>query len=238
MFILRSGRDASNTDPTRSGPSAVSTSWEIHSNCEAFKDTPVEQSWTQNWKITSKIQTSGRHFCIIMDLLMITSLWWKEILSQEDSVIYKEDKLSSLHLLMQLNIPMFTPRLKENETRMSPCRIKWNLKWKEYSVLVRAENHSRQRIKFFWVKKQCEITAQRKSHPKVLTHVTRFWIKIRVRFLKGSPCAAKRAADHHQRSDNQILKITPRIGQRFNGVPKFQIEQDPTRREIIANLVK
>ena len=54
--------------------------------------------------------------------------------------------------------------------------------------------------------------------------------------LKEKANAAQRAAGNHQRVDRPILKITPRIDQRIDGVPKVQVEQDPTRREVIANL--
>ena len=43
---------------------------------------------------------------------------------------------------------------------------------------------------------------------------------------------------NHERIDRPILKVTPRIDQRINGVPKCQVEQDPTRREFIANLAR
>ena len=48
--------------------------------------------------------------------------------------------------------------------------------------------------------------------------------------LKESPYAAQRAVGNHQRNDRPILQITPRSDQRIDGVPKFQVEQDPCRR--------
>ena len=56
--------------------------------------------------------------------------------------------------------------------------------------------------------------------------------------LKESPRAAQRAVGNHQRIDRPILKVTPRIDQPINGVSKFQIEQESTGREIIANLTR
>ena len=60
--------------------------------------------------------------------------------------------------------------------------------------------------------------------------------EIRLIRLKENPGAAQQAVNDHQRLDRPILKITPRNDQITNGVPKFQVEQDATRREIIANL--
>ena len=79
-----------------------------------------------------------------------------------------------------------------------------------------------------------------------LTHRARFSTEkknqsreeVRHTRLRESPYAAQRAVGNHQRSDRPILKITPRIDQRINCVPKFRGELDPTRREIIADLTR
>ena len=79
---------------------------------------------------------------------------------------------------------------------------------------------------------------------KKIIHKERFFLKkknqireeVRHIRLKESPYTAQRAVGNHQRIDRPILKITPRIDQRIHGVPNFQVEQDPTRTGIIANL--
>ena len=95
---MRTGRDAYKTDQTRSGSSTASTTWAICSTCEPFKGTSVEQNWTQSCNVTSKLHMDGQTFCIILDLLLITGLSCKEVLSREESSVKREDMLSSVQL--------------------------------------------------------------------------------------------------------------------------------------------
>ena len=54
--------------------------------------------------------------------------------------------------------------------------------------------------------------------------------------LQENPNTAQQAVGNHQRVDRPILKIKPKIDQIIHGLPEFQVEQDPTRRDIIPNL--
>ena len=58
----RAGRDAQNTDRTRSDSSIPLTTWAIRSTDELFKDTPVEQDWTHSCEVTSKSHMDGPTF--------------------------------------------------------------------------------------------------------------------------------------------------------------------------------
>ena len=59
-----------------------------------------------------------------------------------------------------------------------------------------------------------------------------------LRFFIDTRSNSKRSSSYQALGDLQRLdrpKITSRLDQRINGVPKFQVEQDATGREIIAN---
>ena len=73
-----------NTDRAIFGLSIASTTWRIRSTYELFQYTPVEQNWTQSCTVTSKFHLDELQFCIILDLLMITGLSWKEVFSLEE----------------------------------------------------------------------------------------------------------------------------------------------------------
>ena len=121
-----SGRDAQNTDQTRSGSSIASTSSTIRSTHELFKDTLVEQkNQTRKLKSGTKIHVDGPNYCIILDLLMITCLSWKEVLSQEQSAVKKGRQACFFAAVDPMNIPMLTPLSKKNEPQMKPYNMKW-----------------------------------------------------------------------------------------------------------------
>ena len=62
--------------------------------------------------------------------------------------------------------------------------------------------------------------------------------EVRHTSLKENPNAAQQAAGNHQRFDRPILTIKPRNDGISDGIPKFHVEQDLTRRQIIANLTR
>ena len=116
-----------------------------------------------------------------------------------------------------MNIPMLTPRFEENEPRMIPYRTKWRSV--EYRKLVRlgrdiivsdhAPGNLAKVVKRNKDDSQSEILVQKKD--QIREEVRHFR-------LKESPKAAQQAVGNHQRSDRPILKITPRIDQRIDGV--------------------
>ena len=76
-----------------------------------------------------------------------------------------------------------------------------------------------------------------------MTHKARFYIKRRIRFeMKFVIFVGRKTRVQHGElwstisDETPILKITQGIDQRINGVPKLQVEQDLTRREIVAIL--
>ena len=52
--------------------------------------------------------------------------------------------------------------------------------------------------------------------------------------LKESPHVAQQGVGDNQRTNTLILKITSRLDQRMDGVPKFQVEKDAIKRKIIC----
>ena len=68
----------------------------IHNTYEPFKDTPVHKSWTQGCKVTSQSHMQGQTYCVMLGLLMTTSLSGKEVFSQEESAVKREDKRADL----------------------------------------------------------------------------------------------------------------------------------------------
>ena len=107
---------------------------------------------------------------------------------------------------------MLTPRLEENETRMIPCRMKLDWSAQNTVFLFELKNNSRQSIKQFMNQKNnARLLHNRKSHPKVLTHATRFSIKIRGQISERKslccttscrPPSAKRQTDSEDHAEN------------------------------------
>ena len=84
------------------------------------------------------------------------------------------------------------------------------------------------------VKSSKDDTASESIHPKK----DQIPEEVRHVRLKECPYSAQRGVGNHPRSDNPILKITPRIEQLMIGVLKFQVGQGPIRRCIIENLTR
>ena len=136
----RTGRDAKNTDRTRSGSTVASTIWAIRRTYELFKDTLVEKIWTQSCKVTSKLHMDGPHVCVMkLDLLMIAGLSWKEV-SRIAGGIKKDGKLASLADVDST----FRRKRTTNDSihnEMEKCT--------KHNMMVRSGNCPRQRIEVF-----------------------------------------------------------------------------------------
>ena len=67
----------------------------------------------------------GQHSCMILDLVRITSLSWRKVLSQEASTVKKVDKLSALWLWVRCTSRWWHHISKNTNPRLIPCKLKW-----------------------------------------------------------------------------------------------------------------
>ena len=104
-------------------------------------------------KLNAKLQSH------MLDLLLITGLSWKEVLSQEESAVKEEGKLASLQRRSDERPDVDSTFRREGTTNgyiqneMQKCA--------EQSVLVGSENCSKQMIEIETVKEQCGIIVLR-----------------------------------------------------------------------------
>ena len=113
----RTGRDAWNTDRTRSDSNTVSTTWAIHSTFEPCKDSGGENFWTNSCKVTLEFPCGSTKLLYpvgssyddrsIVEVCLIAG----GISSQKERQAYFPTAVDPM------NIPMLTPRFTENEPR-------------------------------------------------------------------------------------------------------------------------
>ena len=173
----RAGRDAQNTDRTRSDSSIPLTTWAIRSTYELFKDTPVEQDWTHSCEETSKSHMDGPTFLYhVGSSYDYRSILEGGLIAGGKWAVKEEDKLASSLLWIRWT-SRWWPLVSQTETE----------KWTEHSFLVWSENCSRQRFGIFYQSKSDAIllyNTMKWSKAVKMTLQARVFIKRRIRFQK------------------------------------------------------